>query len=624
MAVPFAAKRSYEEKDVDNLQLYFPMLMTSPSIPQASDTYLSDIRLKDIEAKAIYLERGLMDSNPDWDGERYDWASGVTEIQTNFIDGGDSTSGNFNLLFNTGLTGGLNNYWTAVYEKNYVDGSSDREQVYNWIFSDNAPTDISKIWADTSQKVLEPKFWSNEKWESYYDFQKNNMGGDVKIVETDVSGQYDFNIVKTATNNNVIGVAQWVELTTPLWNGDFVTAGLDLWETTKSQGLVMRIEFFDMNKKYIKTAYSPRYFNAIQEQKKKHFAYQFLYNDPTRMCKFIRVTFLGAQDRNVDAYFNRTKTEHGMKDTGWNLHEEEVLLDLNAGELKVPMLNGVVDKSQLIAEIAVLRSVLGEGLLRWEEVTRLKAASMQEAVLHDYFIENGNYYRYALQPILADSRKGAITTFFDVVTTFDGFWMLGEEDNQFSFIYNGVINEIDHVKPQEIVETIAGQFPYVVTPSELNYRTFTFSGTLTHHQDALKLLTSDNYSVAISPDPTIPVSYVELKYGDEQLLNWKNDLEEIQDGMVMQRLWRKKIMAWLKDGKPKILKSEAQGNMLVMLSNIKEKPNEQTFGLISDFSCTVTEIGLLDERALQKYKLRKEEITKDDLIKETLKENNAL
>lgn len=624
MAIPIAAKKNIEQKPTDSLGLYFPLLTTSPALPQAGDTYLSDVRLKDISAKAIYMEKGLMEPNPSWDGEKYDWSSGVTEIQTNFIDGGDSTSGNFNLLFNTGLTGGQKDYWTSVYDKPYEDNSTAREQIYNWSFSPTPPSDLGKIWVDTSDMSFEPKYWNASKWESYYDFQKNNLGGEVKIVESDIGSIYDFNIEKKAKNNNIIGVSQFAELQIPLWNGDFLTAGLDLWEEPKSQGVVMRVEFFDANKQYIKTAFSPRYFNAIQEKQKKHFSYSFLYDDRTRMCKYVRATFYGAEDRNVSAFFNKTKIEYGKKDTGWNLHEEEVLLDLNAGQIKVPMLNGVVDKTKLISEIAVLRSVLGEGLLKWEEVTRLKASSFQEAVLHDYFVENGNYYRYALQPILASGMKGAITSFYDVVTTFDGFWLLGEEDHQFSFIYNGKIGEINHVKPTEIIETIAGQYPYVVTPSDLNYRTYTFSGMLTYQQDALKLFTSDKYSVAISPEPTIPVSTVELKYGDEQLINMKNDLEEGQDGMVMQRLWRKKILAWLKDGKPKILKSEAQGNMLVVLSKVTETPNEPTFGLISEFSCTVTEIGALDEKALQKYKLRKSSITKDELIKETLKENNAL
>ena len=59
-----------------------------------------------------------------------------------------------------------------------------------------------------------------------------------------------------------------------------------------------------------------------------------------------------------------------------------------------------------------------------------------------------------------------------------------------------------------------------------------------------------------------------------------------------------------------------------MLTNIKVTPNEPTFGLISDFECTVTEIGKLDEKALQKYKLRKSSIMKDELVKEAMKDTS--
>lgn len=613
MAVPFASFKKYGD---DDLQLYYPLLMTSPAIPQAGDSYLSDIALRDISIKSIYMEGGHMEPNLDWDGSRYDWASGVTEIQSDFVDaGGESPTGNFNLLKNTALSTFQSTHWTSIFEKPYVEGSDDIEQPYNWIYSKSEPSDHSKIWVDTREEIIEPKYYQNG-WKNYYDSKQKEFKGEVGLVENKRNGNA-FRIYKAPKINANIGIAQFVPLKIVLWQGDAITVGFNLSEKTDSGGAVIRIEFYDSNRQLIQTKYSPRFFNKTEES--KHFGHPFIFTDRTKAAAFIRVSILGVEDRKSELQVNRIKAETGMEDTGWNLHEEELLLNLNAGEIDIPMLNGEVDKSKLISEIAILRSVLGEGLLKWEEVTRLKSSSVQEAILYDYFIENGNYYRYALQPILANGMKGAITSFYDTVTTFDGFWLLGEKDEQFSFIYNGKIGEISYVKPRDVIQTIAGQYPYFVTSSELDYRTYQFSGTLTYHQDVHKLLTSDSYSVAISPDPTIPISYVELKYGDEMLLNMKNDLEEVQDGMVMQRIWRNKILAWLNDGKPKILKSEAQGNMLVMLTNIKVTPNEPTFGLISDFECTVTEIGKLDEKALQKYKLRKSSIMKDELVKEAMK-----
>lgn len=606
MAIPLAGYRQFLN---DNLQLYFPLLTTSPALPQAGDSYLSDISIKNLSIKSIYMEGGNMEPNLNWDGSKYDWSTGITEIQSDFIDGqGESTSGNFNLLKNTALSTHQTTYWTTVYEIPYSLGSEDAEMTYNWTYSPTAPTELSKIWVDTSKLEIEPQYWTGEAWENYYDHKQKQLGGDAGLSEE------SFRIAKAKTSSSLVGIAQVAKLPIAIWKGEEITVGYDFNETVDSGGTIARIEFYDPNKQLIQTDFSTRNFNKSDGM--KHFSSTFTFRDDTKAAAFIRVSILAVEDRKVEAYVKRLKAETGSADSGWNLSEEELTLNLNAGEIEAPVLNGELDKSKLISEIAVLRSALGEGLLKWEEVTRLKSSSVQEAVLYDYFIENGNYYRYALQPILANTTKGAITGFYDTVTTFDGFWLLGEEDTQFSFIYNGKIGEINYVKPRDIVQTIAGEYPYFVTSSELNYRTYTFSGTLTTEQDVHKILTSDNYSVAISPDPTVPISYVEIKYGDESNLNMKNDLEEGQKGMVMQRIWRNKIVKWLNDGKPKILKSEAQGNMLVMLTDVRVTPNETTFGLISDFSCTVTEIGSLTEKALQKYSLRKEVVSKDELVKE--------
>lgn len=615
MAVPIAAPRLSAD-DNPNLQLYYPMLMTSPAFPQAGDSYLSDIELSNIDIKAIYMEKGEMEPDPGWDGTKYDWSEDVTEIQSDFVDAGNSTTGNYNLLFNTALSTKEMEYWHKIFEVPFEENSTNFEQAYNWIYSKIEPSDKTKIWVDLNQKDFTPLYWYQNKWQNYYEFKSTQINGDVKIIEQ--SSGNSFQITKTGFVQ--VGIGQYTKLKFPINNGNYLTAGVDLEEKTDSGGITLRMEFLDINGKILETKYSPRYFNKTNS--KKRFAFTFAFTDRTNSCDYIRFSVLGVDDRKVNAAVNRIKVEYGLEDTGWNLNEEEVALNLNAGEIEMPVINGRIDKDKVISEIAILRSVLGEGLLKWEEVTRLKASSMQEAVLYDYFVENGNYYRYALQPILANGMKGAITIFYDTVSTFEGFWLLGEDDMQFSFIYNGKIGEIKHNKPIDIIETISGQYPYFVGASDLNYRTFQFSGTLTYHQDVHKLLTSDTYSAAISPDPTIPISYVELKYGDEMLLNYKNDLEEMQDGMVMQRVWRDKILKWLNDGKPKILKSEAQGDMLVMIRDVQVTPIESLFGLVSDFQCQMTEIGHVDEKTLQKYKLRKSELTKEDLVKEAMKETS--
>ena len=96
MAVPIPGIR--EDYSETELRLYLPFLSTSPAIPQAGNSYLSNMSLKDVSVKSLYLERGSMEASPEWDGTKNDWSSGVTEIQTDFINAGDDNNGNFNLL----------------------------------------------------------------------------------------------------------------------------------------------------------------------------------------------------------------------------------------------------------------------------------------------------------------------------------------------------------------------------------------------------------------------------------------------------------------------------------------------------------------------------------------------
>ena len=51
------------------------------------------------------------------------------------------------------------------------------------------------------------------------------------------------------------------------------------------------------------------------------------------------------------------------------------------------------------------------------------------------------------------------------------------------------------------------------------------------------------------------------------------------------------VLDWLTDGKPKLYKSYAEGNILVRLTDVSCTPNQQTGRLIYNFSATATEIG---------------------------------
>lgn len=76
------------------------------------------------------------------------------------------------------------------------------------------------------------------------------------------------------------------------------------------------------------------------------------------------------------------------------------------------------------------------------------------------------------------------------------------------------------------------------------------------------------------------------------------------DRMVyVERKFRDFVMEWLSDGKPKLFRSETEGNMIVMLSGISFTPVDKSSRMVYSLSATVTEIAEYTLENLVDYNL---------------------
>lgn len=80
------------------------------------------------------------------------------------------------------------------------------------------------------------------------------------------------------------------------------------------------------------------------------------------------------------------------------------------------------------------------------------------------------------------------------------------------------------------------------------------------------------------------------------------------ENIFLERKFRELVMSWLSDGKPKLYRSETEGNMIVMLSGVSFTPVQKTQRLIYSMSCTVTEIAEYNLENLILYDLIPSEI----------------
>lgn len=76
------------------------------------------------------------------------------------------------------------------------------------------------------------------------------------------------------------------------------------------------------------------------------------------------------------------------------------------------------------------------------------------------------------------------------------------------------------------------------------------------------------------------------------------------DEMVfMERKFRECVMDWLSNGKPKLFRSETEGNMIVIPSAISFTPLEKTGRIVYTVTMTLTEIAELNLENLLDYNL---------------------
>jgi hypothetical protein len=84
-------------------------------------------------------------------------------------------------------------------------------------------------------------------------------------------------------------------------------------------------------------------------------------------------------------------------------------------------------------------------------------------------------------------------------------------------------------------------------------------------------------------------TYIKKRTRDTQK-NWLHDLYPM-DNWWWERRFREEAMAWLNDGEPKLFRSMAEGNMIVMLTDVTLTPNNDVGRRTYNFTATAYEVG---------------------------------
>lgn len=257
--------------------------------------------------------------------------------------------------------------------------------------------------------------------------------------------------------------------------------------------------------------------------------------------------------------------------------------DNSGGRIKVKVTSEQRPK-QLGMNLIIRRCSSKDNFNVWEDVYTFLAKSTEviNLVWYDMTVESGVWYKYSLQQRnLQGFRSNLIIYETPIMCVFQDIFLTTAE-NQLKIRFNPQVNNYSHVVAESLTQTIGSKYPFIRRNGNVNYRTFSLSGTITHFMDARQ--------------NTMHASPLDLygtnEFGGKAKYDQYNSRHNINlyNNSIYERDFREKVIDFLYKNDVKLYKSSTQGNILVKLMNISFTPNNTLSRHIYDFTCTAQQI----------------------------------
>ena len=243
------------------------------------------------------------------------------------------------------------------------------------------------------------------------------------------------------------------------------------------------------------------------------------------------------------------------------------------------------EESPYTGNIYIRRSDITTGFTKWEDI---KIFTLNEEninnipIFYDYTIESGVWYQYGFQILDSEGQRTKLhtinneTEFKAIMREFDSSYLLGENGQQLKLTFNNTMGSFKTNYSESKIDTIGSKFPFITRNGNMRYRTFPINGLISFNMD-------ENNLFATKKDI--------YKYDDVVKLYESLSLDNPLYNYTYERDFRKKVMEFLEDGKPKLFKSPTEGNIIVRLMDINTTPNDTLGRLIYSFTSTASEVA---------------------------------
>ena len=238
----------------------------------------------------------------------------------------------------------------------------------------------------------------------------------------------------------------------------------------------------------------------------------------------------------------------------------------------------------------------------------------------DYTPESGVLHKYVLQERDAKGNRDSKLYLKDngsLLELKDIF--LIDKDNILKIKYNPEVGSFQPNVKDSITETLGSKYPFTTRGATVDYLSFGLNGTISWDGDLFEtLLETDNqgfmdgiandwdennkefktknidFTHHLFANLTKIFSYEEIA---REYLNLKKRYDRHHD-FTIEKEFRKLVLDFLNNGKPKLYRSPTEGNILIKLSNISLTPKTELGRFLYDFSADAVEI---DKCTIENY-----------------------
>jgi hypothetical protein len=255
-----------------------------------------------------------------------------------------------------------------------------------------------------------------------------------------------------------------------------------------------------------------------------------------------------------------------------------------------PTVTAVADADDGIVTVTIknTRSVFGvlyvkrassrDGYKEWEDVYVTVVNDAIDMTVTDNTVCSLVYYRYSVQLENANGVMSQVVKSEKVLPDFyDCFLSRGSTQLGVRFNYN--ITSFKPVVSRTKVDTLGGKYPRFTENANMNYKQFSITGLISSEMD-------ENERFMPKAASYLGVTTY-ADYTNYRKANRINDYEDYG----WERMFRDEAVAWLNDGEPKLYRSQTEGNMCVMVTDVSLTPNQTLSRRLWEFSATVYEVA---------------------------------